>query len=1347
MKNLIPHFVQLKYLSDEQSGHFKAYTMFIDLSGFTPLTETLMKQGSAGAEQLSVSLNHIFAPMVGLVYQRGGFIPYFAGDAFTAIFPVEDMDPDKFIETARMLRDLFSKQGLKKTQFGDFQIGIKIGLSFGEVDWGIVGADHKTFYFRGDAIDDCAESEHRAKGQEIIFDKHLMALFDEQTPAFEPMQIGYYRLLDNAEVLALPAQPVDLPALDEEIVSHFFPRSVIDFNELGEFRTVISVFISFTGVDSHSLFNQFITIIVEQINSFSGYFKEVDFGDKGGVALGFFGAPVSFENNTDRALEFIFAVHEELKPLQKRSGLKFRAGITSGLAYTGIVGGPERCQYAAVGNRVNLAARLMINADWGEVLVDSEIQKSRYFNFNHKGDIHYKGIEGSIPTYKLLGRSIADRVVFSGQLIGRKEEVATLIEFASPILFDEFAGIKYVYGEAGIGKSRLSYELRQRLKERTTVNWLTCQADQILKKPFNPFVYFLKNYFEQSPENTAIDNRSNFERRFNWLMEDSEKIEGMEGEVLRKELLRTRSILAALISIYYEDDLWQQLDAKGRYQNTLQALSNLFKVKARVDPLVIELEDGHWYDDSSKAFLEEFIRQISAFPILLLVTSRYDDDGTKPLLIPEELLGKNQIPFGEIDLNILSDEALLDFAEVKLKGQVHRELYELLLRTTNGNPFYLEQILEYFVESNLLELIDGEWHIKDKSIKVSSSINSILMARVDRLSTLVKETVKAAAVIGREFEIPVLSEVMKGHEDFVKRNGNAAAVLKEQIRTAEQGQIWQAMNELRYIFRHSLLREAVYSMQLGTRLRRLHRLIAEAIEKLYATNLDERYVDLAFHYEQAEVREKTDFYLNHAANYARRNFQNQQALEFYNKLLRNLDAEDRPEDQVNILLKKGSVLVLIGQWDDCEQVFEEAKEIARKLDDRLLMGQTNNNLGHLLMLKGNYDEARTCLERAAALFEAIGDNAGTAKVNGDLGNLYFRQGNYNEAIDFFTRSIDQRRRHRLASNPQIVANLGLTHMNQGNYDEGIRCQRAELSLCEAANDKPGMATLNTNLGIVYFEKGDYDAALACYEKGLELSEELGNKLLTSIAIGCIGSVYQRKGDYQRAMELFIRDLELCEELGDKQGMSIAIGLIGELRSVEGEFDIAIQYLERNLELSEELGYQKGIAKAVNTLADIYTFQGLYDKAVAYYDRAIQISRKIKNKLVLGFSLVEKGSTLILKGDYKEAHSIHLEALEIAENLGNPDLIFQALILAANVEYFAGRREIAVKMLKDMLSNTKSKSEQAAVHYHLYKMNGKGNIHRDKAFELYQALYEVEPCYLFKERLIELGSSEENTPKA
>ncbi|MFM8487882.1 MAG: adenylate/guanylate cyclase domain-containing protein, partial [Bacteroidota bacterium] len=209
-------------------------------------------------------------------------------------------------------------------------------------------------------------------------------------------------------------------------------------------------------------------------------------------------------------------------------------------------------------------------------------------------------------------------------------------------------------------------------------------------------------------------------------------------------------------------------------------------------------------------------------------------------------------------------------------------------------------------------------------MQINDSVKEIMMARIDRLSGLVKETVKAAAVIGREFELPVLSAVMAKQEDFVRRNGDLDTVLREQVQSAEKWQVWYAMNELRYIFRHSLLREAAYDMQLRTRLRELHHDIAEAIEQLYPES-EERYVDLAFHYEQAEDEKKTNKYLEKAARYSQRNFLNRQALSFYNKLIDNLlEINKRSKKVVKLILRKGAVLELVGQWEEGEKNYREA---------------------------------------------------------------------------------------------------------------------------------------------------------------------------------------------------------------------------------------------------------------------------------------------------------------------------------------------------------------------------------------------------------------------------------------
>ena len=753
-------------------------------------------------------------------------------------------------------------------------------------------------------------------------------------------------------------------------------------------------------------------------------------------------------------------------------------------------------------------------------------------------------------------------------------------------------------------------------------------------------------------------------------------------------------------------------------------------------PLVIELEDSHWLDDSSAELLHELVRQMPHYPILLLITSRYTDDGTKPYPLPPVVAKRLQLPYLEVDLNTLPEEAVRSFAETLLGGAISDVFHALLLRTTNNNPFYLEQILEFFTESDLLEEEEDEWTIRDENVKLSNSINAILTARIDRLSEQVRETVKAAAVIGREFEVPILSEVMRSQDNFSQRPSYA---LREEIETAEQVQIWMAMNELRYIFRHSLLREAVYSMQLSTRLKQLHKLIAEAIEKLYAWQLESRYVDLAFHYEQAGVFDKTCEYLRKAADYARGNYQNQLALEYYEKLLHYLGAQADSADEIKTHLKRGKLLQLIGNWQESEDAFRRALQLAKSSRDVVMIGESNTSLGHLLLLRGEYEEAAHYLKIAAGLFESVDDRTGFAKVKGHLGNLHLRLGEYPAAKNCFQDSIKAGYVAGASSgSAQIVANLALTHMNLGELEEGVRVVEEQLPLHRDRNDKQGLAILLVNLGIVQYDKGDYEGARKSYEEGLQLAEELGNKQLVSTALGSLGLVIQKQGDYDRAMKLFRRDHEVTEELGDKQGIAIALGLIGDLLKLKGDFYPAIEYMQKNLMMCEELGYQKGIAKAVNTLGDIFYFTGEYDRSLHFYDRAIEVTRKINHKTVLCSSLIEKGLVLIKMRNVRELLEVEREALSLARELGNPDLLFNARCLEIRALHRHGRTNEALLQLDDLSQQQLTPEHEAEAAYLRYRLLPVDKQAQEKAIQLFRELFTATPQYLYKLRLEQLA---------
>ncbi|MTB50595.1 tetratricopeptide repeat protein [Lewinella sp. W8] len=1341
MQSLVPLFIQQRVESEKWSGSLKGFTLNIDLSGFTVLTQSLMNQGLSGAERLSMILNEVFEPLVGLMYDRGGFIPYFAGDAFTAIFPLEINRKHALhlLRTADEARALFKD---REQQFDDqFSIAVKAGLAAGNVNYGIVGEELKAFYFRGEAINSAANCQMLADEQEILIDELMHTLLEGRGMVLEEVKHTAYRVVSDIPRLDPKEVQVQRQFTGEEnegMGEQFLPAAVLRYDLPGEFRTVVSTFISFDQVNTHEELDRFASIILQHVQDFGGYFKEVDYGDKGSLMVVFFGAPVSYENNSARAMEFALTIQEKLDVLREDGDANFRCriGMTVGTAYTGFIGGEERRQYACVGNHVNLAARIMSNADWQEILVDGELAKTAQFRFRLKGNIQYKGIPDAVPTFTLNGRrQTLGKPNYGGDLIGRDREIEEMVKFASPLFSGDRAGIIYVVGEAGIGKSRLTHEVKRQLDERQTINWLLGSSDQILRKAFNPFVYLLRRMFRQSIDLGSTQNLRRFQFRLSQIKQSLRRTDHEQVEDVLQELDRTESVLTALLGITLPGSLWTQLDAQGRYQNTVAAIVNLLVAECMISPTVLELEDIHWIDEDSVMVVRELIRRTQSLPLLIIATARRYDDGEQPRLINE--FARSQMGLKEISLEItaLTTEAVRRMAETTLGDTIADDCLETLLSATNSNPFYLEQILAYFRENDLLvRNRSGELSISDESIKLSTSITSILTARIDRLSDMVRETVKAAAVIGREFEVPVLSEVMRqesGYDDTEE----IMVLLREQIAAAERGQIWSAMNELRYIFRHSLLREAVYGMQLTTRLQQLHKQIAHAIEKLYGESIEERYVDLAFHYEQSGDKDKTIEYLGKAANFARANYQNQQALDLYERLIEKISQQSDQEVTVNTHINRGKVLEIVGRWEEAQEAYEQAQDLAKSSRDIILLGRANNHLGRLHTLKGDYEKAMDYLTVAAGLFESVDDIFGLAKSYSSMGNLYFRTAHYQKALTYYQKSLDDGfSQAGTSSAAETISHLGLTYMNLGRYAEAIRVVEEQIPRHEINHDSMGLASLYTNLGIIYFESGGYEKAMENHRRGLALAEELGNKRLQAIGLGSMGSVYERQSHYELALEYFERDLEICQELGDRQGLAVVEGLIGDINSVVGNFTKAIQHLDRSLRISRELGYRKGVAKAVNTLGDIYYLQGQHDVSLRNYNQAIEIARGTNNRLVLASSLEEKGRVLLADGQLEELRAVESEALALAEELGNPDLLFGARLLHAR--YLAAHNpakiEDALHIIEELLSEEDITLEQRAdALLGRYRISGGFDKEaKQEALDMYAKLYEKTPKFIY-----------------
>jgi class 3 adenylate cyclase len=781
MQNFIPDFVEAQYASGRSTGTLKATALFVDISGFTPLTERAFKMGDAGAEVISRELTKLFDPMVDAVHSRGGFIAAFAGDAFMAIFPEKAKDGSDAAGRARdaatEIMQTVKKKGTAKLGSRNIRFAVKCGLERGKVEWGlpeIAELKARTWYFRGEAIDGASAAEHGAKKGQIKLGKAAA------------------KAVKGAEADG-KATPSKAAQATNELMTTFFPNEIVEAGDRAELRHVTSCFLQFEGAKSHAQIEGVYRELATGLRSHGGVLNRIMFGDKAFSALAFFGAPRATEHAEANAVAFAQAFRSS--GLAKLKGVKARIGIDAGMCYAGLVGGERRNEWSCLGDAVNTSARLMASAAMGGTLVSSRIKQAAETGWEMKSRGKFK-LKGKAKQIELFepGSKRGTSLGFSYKypMLGRDKELAQLVDFAAPIFSDkpEFVGVLRILGEPGLGKTRLSAAMRAKLEESGKgVRWVHMPCDGVHKSGWNAVGTWLRGFFgvtdgmEQGPKRKAIEKRY---AEFT----DNPKV----PEYTRGELVRTMSFAADLVECHWEGSPFEKLDdPKLRHENRIIAVKELIRALAAVNPVVIEVEDSHWLDASSAEWLTSMTRNIATLPLAILATSRFADDGSRP-----ELKLAREAKLTDLDLQPIAGEEFTAAMARSLLGanvQLDAEALRMITAKARGNPFYTEQLLLHVHDTG--ELVPaappekapvasgGTKVIRRMKLKSSDtarlpgSLSSLVTARIDRLSPEVRETVKHASILGVRFLANVLGELLK-------RSGAVKRSLDELLLEAEK---------------------------------------------------------------------------------------------------------------------------------------------------------------------------------------------------------------------------------------------------------------------------------------------------------------------------------------------------------------------------------------------------------------------------------------------------------------------------------------------------------------------------------------------------------------------------------
>ena len=1136
--NVIPRPVQKLYLSNKKSRINEGFVLYADISGFTSVTESLLEQGKTGAEILGGVLNRIFSRSINEIFSSGGVIAEFEGDAIIAVFPINR--PEAPLRAAANLKKYFEKESFWGTDSGRWPVSVKLSLAPGQVEWGIIGNDRLTYFIKGSALYKAVQSSKTNEPgtigvhpdfKDIIKHNHRIKPEEAAAEDFKLKKHSLVRILKS-------------------VASKFVSASILSSGLSGEFRSVTPVFINIKSNDDMD-FRSNVSKILSFASIYGGDLNGLFCSDpESATALVLFGAPVSWENNTSRAIEFSM----KLKNMLRNS---IRIGISEGTVYAGITGNSRRCKYTVYGDTVNTVARLVQKAAFGEIL----ITEKAIMNSEHQYGM--SNIERWLPRGKyddiLIGtlnnlKNNGIGLSFIGRMLGRSYQKNLLLQNIETVRTSGFAGAVVVFGEAGMGKSRLLFEASREFSPDFQIFVLKC--DDILRRSLNPFEYFLKDLFQQDGTRNRTANIKSFRDQMRLIIDNTRlSVPDDNDNSLPDELERASSLIASVLGLFWKDSIYSKLAAESRFDNITLALKTLFKALSRIKPAIFIIEDLQWMDNDSRKVISTITRNVKKYPFIILISSRYYDDGSKPAVPVDQFVDTVSLNLTGIDRESTSGVIVN-----RLGLEPSEKLVDFIFSSSSGNPFYIEQFCYYLRESGLMFENSGKLNLSSGEFSIPSGIKSILVARMDRLPDDVRKFLQTASILGQEFNVDTLNLIsgIKGSRKL--------------LNDGQRLQLWSRQSDSMFAFNHALYRNTAYGMLLGKNLHKLHTKAAEVLIKINSENPEPVAGKIALHLKESLQISRAINWGWKALCHAMDTYRNYDVLKWSDRLKDWMISESSPDKELllDVLLKKNSVLHSLGNRQEQRENIELMTAICKKENLTHRTAEVLKARGALEWSTGDIDTAFSLFEKGLEITDESPDTSIKGKLLGNIANLYAAKGRNTEAREYYYRALE-------------------FHRNSGNHkQEGV--------------------TLG-NLAILFRRNGNEDQARECYEKALALHREAGNRIGEGRILCGLGNLEEKP---EGALKYYRDALKINREIGDRRNEAIILSNLGRIETIQEKFDKSAEYLNQALTIHRQIGNSTGEADTHCLFGEMFHSMSKWDEARIHFIKAIDISGKAGN---------------------------------------------------------------------------------------------------------------------------------------
>jgi class 3 adenylate cyclase/tetratricopeptide (TPR) repeat protein len=952
--------------------------------------------------------------------------------------------------------------------------------------------------------------------------------------------------------------------------------------------------------EARKLLDPVLQHMMEAVHHYEGTVSLV-MGD-GIMAL--FGAPLAHEDHAVRAcyaaLRMQDLVRRYAEDARRSHGVnvQIRIGLNSGEVVVRAIGSDLRMDYTAIGRTTHLAARMEQLASPGSILLTPSTLEmvEGFIAVKPLGRVPVKGLAEPVDVYEVTGagpaRTRLQATAGRGltRFVGRDVELEQLWR-ARQLATDARGQVVAIVGEAGVGKSRLVYEFAH---SHRLQGWLILDGASVSygkATSYLPVINLLKDYFK-------IQDR-----------DDSREVrEKVTGKLLTLDdaLKPTLPALLPLFDISVDDPTWQALTPSQRRRLTFDAVRRLLLREAREQPLLLIFEDLHWIDGETQALLDALVESLGSARLLLLLNYRPEYQHT----------WGNKTYYSQIRLDALPAESAEELLDALLGADAGlAPLKELLVR--RGNPLFLEETIRTLAETKVLAGERGRYRLMQpvQTIHVPPTVQAMLAARIDRLSSEDKRLLQVASVVGKDVPLALLQAIAELSEEALRCG-------LDHLQAAELLFETGLYPDLEYSFKHDLTHDVTYAGLLQERRRTLHARIVDAIEVIYRERLSGEIERLAHHAIRGELREKAVHYLRQAGLKAAAQSAVQDARAWFEQAVSVLDM--LPQDQSTmqqafeiraelrpVLNQLGEIRALLERLREAETLAERLNDDRRRGEVRAFMTSTHAQLGEL-------DDALVTCTRALEIAGSPEDLRLRIHLTSSLEQVYYFRGEYGRVIETATGNLAalppewSREFFGNSATASVYDRCWLFRSlaQLGRFTEAARYEAETIPLAEPTNHAYTIGLAYYAAGILYLIKGDWTKARSRIERGISVFRTANVALLMPSALAASTLALAELGESVDAA----RRLGEAEQLLERQaGRGVVLHRSWDYRTLAHAClvlcrpDDARKLADRAVKSA--ISYHGFMAHAQHLLGDIATHPDLFDaeSGEAHYRQALALA--------------------------------------------------------------------------------------------------------------------------------------------